>query len=325
MNNIKISIIIPAYNIEKYIIRCLRSVAAQDYDNFEAVIINDGSTDDTERLINEFITDKPNFRMISQANGGLSCARNKGIDVSTGDYIMFLDGDDELAAGALGEMTHEIENNELDALYFDADFLREDGTVFPDPPENYNRPDLSDKVQTGEKLFVECMKKQEMLVCACFYVFRKELLDIKEIRFYPGIIHEDCLFTPRLMFACSRVKHVNRCYYRYYNNSNSIMTSKNDHKEAVNYGIVADELIKSIIIKKLSISTRRYFRDYCISMYSMGRLSYIKLNDPDKELQDRYKDLKIKTDKLQDENKPYSLMESYRNKLAAIGRMVSNG
>lgn len=309
--DVSISIIIPAYNIERYIRRCLESVAVQDYGHFEVIVINDGSTDGTERIIKEFISDKPNFILKSQDNMGLSGARNTGIDLCTNEYIMFLDGDDELGRGALSEMAYEIESNKLDAVFFDAVYLNEDGKIIPDISASYNRPDVSACVQSGEELFTELMKKHRMLVCACFYAFKRDILDGIKLRFYPGIIHEDCLFTPWLMFACNRVKHLNRLFYRYYNNSNSIMTSKNDHKEAENYGIVVNELVKKYRTDHLAHSTKRYYREYCISMYLMGKASYEKLDDPDREMIDLYDKLKTPIERYKSRNRIVCLVERY--------------
>ena len=116
----KISIIIPAYNCEKYIITCLDSIYKQDYDskNYEVIIIDDGSKDKTNKLIQKYIKDKNNFLLITTENHGVSHARNVGIDNSKSKYIMFVDSDDLLAEGSLEYMDKIMNNDNFDLYQF---------------------------------------------------------------------------------------------------------------------------------------------------------------------------------------------------------------
>ncbi len=108
----KISIIIPAYNAQKYIVRCLDSIVNQANDNIEVVIVNDGSTDNTERICREYSSIYNYIKTVSQTNGGVSSARNNGIKNAQGEYILFLDADDFLAPGAIGWVIDNVKHND---------------------------------------------------------------------------------------------------------------------------------------------------------------------------------------------------------------------
>ena len=112
--NAMVSVIIPVYNTEKYILECLESVYAQSYDNFEVIIIDDGSTDKSTEIINNFILDKPNFKLIKKQNGGISSARNAGIAESKGEWLTFVDSDDFLKKDFLSNLMGKLKDYPAD-------------------------------------------------------------------------------------------------------------------------------------------------------------------------------------------------------------------
>ena len=115
---IKFSIVIPVYNIEKYIKKCINSILEQSYKNFEIIVVDDGSTDESNLLINSINDNR--IRIIKKNNGGLSSARNEGIKYVTGDYIWFVDGDDYIEPDALNKLNIKIleENPEVLCFYY---------------------------------------------------------------------------------------------------------------------------------------------------------------------------------------------------------------
>ena len=114
----RFSIIIPVYQVEKYISAALASVEAQTFADWEAVIVDDGSTDAGNSICREFCRREPRFKLIRQDNAGLSAARNTGIDAASGDYIVFLDGDDFLKSDALERFAEQLERTSPDILGF---------------------------------------------------------------------------------------------------------------------------------------------------------------------------------------------------------------
>ena len=123
----KFSIIIPVYNTSKYLDRCLDSIFNQYYKNYEVIIINDGSTDDSDIIIKNKIKTKKNVLYISKDNGGLSSARNAGVNVSSGEYLLFLDSDDYYCDGFLDKLCNEVGN--ADVLRYQVQDVFPDGKV----------------------------------------------------------------------------------------------------------------------------------------------------------------------------------------------------
>jgi glycosyltransferase involved in cell wall biosynthesis len=129
MEIIKLSFIVPVYNVEKYLRKCVDSLLAQDYDNYEIILVDDGSTDDSWQIIQEYVRrfrglEDERVRGIHQENGGLSAARNTGIAAAMGEYLCFVDSDDYWEENVLGGLMEQIERDELDVLRFDYQNVR---------------------------------------------------------------------------------------------------------------------------------------------------------------------------------------------------------
>ena len=107
----KLSIVVPVYNVSQYLDRCVLSLTNQEYDNCEIILVDDGSTDDSGKKCNEWEKKDGRIRVIHKINGGLADARNAGIEIATGDYIAFVDGDDAVLPEMYKKMILEIENN----------------------------------------------------------------------------------------------------------------------------------------------------------------------------------------------------------------------
>ena len=122
-----VSIIIPVYNVEKYLRQCLDSVLAQTYTNLEVILVDDGSTDLSNAICREYCEEDSRFRLYRKENGGASSARNVGLDKSTGEYLYFLDSDDEISRDAIAKMLACACDNQADLVFIEARSKREDG------------------------------------------------------------------------------------------------------------------------------------------------------------------------------------------------------
>ncbi len=127
VNNIDISVIIPAYNRGKFITKCIDSVLSQETVTFEVIIVDDGSTDNTLEICNSYAAEHSNIRVIHQENKGMASARNAALDIATGDYITFLDSDDNMAKDALFDMLTVLRENNVDAVIGEYDLVDESG------------------------------------------------------------------------------------------------------------------------------------------------------------------------------------------------------
>lgn len=209
-----ISIIVPVYNVEKYLQRCLNSIALQTYDHFEAILIDDGSSDNSPQICDDYKQRDRRFQVIHQSNQGLSAARNHGLDVAKGDYITFIDSDDWVSADYLSELYSLTKNNQADM----AIASHQHTTTFPaketkikSSVKNYSRQ---------EALFELIAKQNQPFVISCGKLYRKELFN--EIRFPVGKYHEDEFTSHLLISRASKIVYSNKILYFYYQRPNSI-------------------------------------------------------------------------------------------------------
>lgn len=278
-----ISVIIPVYNVDRYLVECLDSVFNQTYKNFDVIAIDDGSTDGSSLILNTYKQQYSNINVVTQRNQGLSAARNTGIDCSNGDFIIFLDSDDRLHPDALLMCNNYINRFNVDIILFSG-FAFADG--IPDEKiinMNYNRPvQLLNKPMCTNLLFNYFIEKNEYIVSACFYIFSREILN--NLRFMPGIYHEDNLFTTLLLLNSSNFRGVcvpDQLYERRVR-ADSITTKKKNFKHIAGYKAVADSLLEfnlndSNYNDKLNIFIQKTYFTCSILLNYVG-LSYSSLN-----------------------------------------------
>ncbi len=267
MKNIKFSIIIPTYNVDKYISKTLESILLQKYNNYEIIIVDDGSTDNTRQIINS-IKDK-RIKLICQKNSGVSKARNEGIKNSKGDYIIFVDGDDYLENYTLEYIFNEIKNSKKNTT-----FIGKFNTVFEKGcTRNCKCEELeSERINDKSKSDVMDYLYSKRIIYAVwrFVSSRKTIVD-NDLFFKEGIIHEDEEWVPRLLAASNNFKLLEKPFYNYRIRKRSIMTSKrNDLYREECLIKVSQELLnsakntKSIINKKIFLrnSYKNLFQAY---------------------------------------------------------------
>lgn len=241
---LKFSIIIPVYNVERFLHDCLESVERQTFGNWEAVCVNDGSTDDSAAILEEFAERDPRFMVVAQPNGGLSSARNTGIKAATGDYVLFLDSDDWLEDDALEVLAHQL--NGEDMLCFS-------GRRFFEETQTFNSADqLEEKTfGSGMDYYDEnaLLHRDFAFVCVVLRVYKRAFLTINDLRFKEGIYHEDNLFTPIACYHAQKVKQINACLYNYRVRSSSITTTANAKRLSDLMGI-ANELAAFFVLNE---------------------------------------------------------------------------
>ncbi|MDN3652658.1 glycosyltransferase [Thalassotalea ponticola] len=215
----KLTIVVPVYNVEDYLARCLVSISEQGLNNseYEVICVNDGSTDNSKDIALEHSNLFVNFRLICIENAGLSNARNIGLQHSRGEYVYFIDSDDFLAIGALNLLLTEAIEKKLDFLGFD--MLRTSGNSIP----KVNSLRSMSPIVHGLKFIAENNYNNG----ACAYLVRKKVLTENDIYFARGKMCEDGPFTTETLSKCERVSYTPTAIYAYYQNPNSITTSHN--------------------------------------------------------------------------------------------------
>lgn len=232
---IKLSIIIPVYNVEQYLEKCLQSCLSQDipHNDYEIIVVNDGSPDGSLAIAERIAKSATNITVISQENGGLSVARNTGMSVAKGDYIWFVDSDDWIETNCLKQLTETLYKEQLDALVINGIKVIGDKQTFIKGKE------YSNCIFTG----LEYLEKTIVNCAAVKTIYRRNKLRENNIVFLPGIYHEDAEFTPRIYYYIDRIKITNN--YIYYNrlNVNSITQTANP-KKGFDLITVAESLFK---------------------------------------------------------------------------------
>lgn len=217
----KISVIVPVYNIEGYIERCLKSIQKQTYPRFEVIIIDDGSTDNSLLLCQKFAKKYRNFRVINQKNQGLSTARNTGIKQATGDFLAFVDGDDEILPNFLADlmMAAETADAEIAICGFFEVYPKNTRIV-----KTKSRQSMT--VKTGREAVKDLLIFQKNIEIVTWNkLYKKELFH--KVRFPVGKICEDNLTTYKLLARAKKVVYLDLALYRYFRRNNSITKQTN--------------------------------------------------------------------------------------------------
>jgi len=220
--DVKLSIIVPVYNVEAYLRRCIDSLLCQDLpDNeYEIILVDDGSLDNCPAICDSYANEHPNIRVIHRKNGGLSAARNSGIKEAKGKYIQFVDSDDYLEPYVLGTLVKKMDEDRLDVLRFNYRNINEQHEVFN--PNKTSKPfmDYRDEIYDGLTFLTN------KLGFACYawqFMIRKDLTDT--CLFKEGIYFEDTEWAPRLLLASERVTSTDLLVYNYQTRTGSITNS----------------------------------------------------------------------------------------------------
>jgi glycosyltransferase involved in cell wall biosynthesis len=233
-----VSIIIPAYNSSDYLAECIESAQKQTLKNIEIICVNDGSFDNSLKIIEDFAAKDKRITVVSKKNGGLSSARNAGIKCVHGKYILFLDSDDMIKNDTAEKLSKYSEKNNLDLLFFDADSFFESkemeakNAVFND---YYHGSKEINEVLSGSELFVKLRENGDYRTSACMQLIRTERLIQNKIEFYEGILHEDNLFTFENILMAKRAAKRNWALYLRRVHEDSIMTTKVSFRNVYGY------------------------------------------------------------------------------------------
>lgn len=218
-----VSVVVPVYNVEKYLRQCIDSVLAQTYEHFEIILVDDGSTDESKAICEEYIAKDDRIRLVCQKNAGASAARNRGLKVSEGAYIYFLDSDDWLERTALQELVEKAAREKAEVVFFKAYSIDDDSGRISDKHYNHKKNYPTD---IGYKILKEQLNSKEFHVTPWSMFFRRDFLERTKISFIEGIIYEDMVFAYKVFCEAKCVAHLPKfLYYRRYR-ENSVMTSK---------------------------------------------------------------------------------------------------
>lgn len=198
-----ITIVVPIYNVEQYLERCIKSIVSQTYENIEILLVNDGSPDNSQKIMEKWGKKDKRIKCLYKENGGLSDARNYGIKRSKGKYICFIDSDDYIDKDYVKKLYYAIKENNAEISWCNIRTVNDNGKT---GTINQNEEDLW----------------SFEMASACNRLFLKDLFIKNDISFPKGLWYEDLATTPRLFFKAKKVVFVDSELYSYYYNSESI-------------------------------------------------------------------------------------------------------
>lgn len=255
-NSFLISIVIPVYNVEKYLQECISSIKNCDKDKIEIIFVDDGSTDQSGIICKNYSEKNYNVKYVRQENKGLSEARNTGIRKATGEYILFLDSDDYLYPNALEQIQNDITMNN------ECDFYIGRAYEFLDGDKKYDLCQMDYdliKEKTPIEIFQRLDKNPEFWFAAWLIIIRRQFLLENTLFFKSGIYHEDELWVPTVFVKASSIGMLNYGFYCYRKNREGSIVSAPKIKREFDKLIIVEEFDKIDLLenKKIYIIRKR--------------------------------------------------------------------
>ena len=219
-----LTVVIPVYNVEKYLNRCLESILIQEWKNYDIIMVDDGSTDRSPQICDDYVKAYDFISVIHKENGGLSDARNTGLSQAKGEYVYFPDSDDWLEPDTFIALAEALESQKFDIISFNREFIKgEEDVIISDPVEN--------QVFEGKDAFVHMLKHSYITGFVNDKIYRKSLFVDHDILFPKGKYYEDLGTNYKLFLSAKKVYATNQKYYHYLiDNPDSITQSWNEKK-----------------------------------------------------------------------------------------------
>jgi glycosyltransferase involved in cell wall biosynthesis len=232
-NNAVISVIVPIYNVELYLKRCVDSIVEQSYANIEIILVDDGATDNSPDICDSYAKTDYRIRVVHKENGGLSSARNAGINIMNGEYVLFIDSDDYIEKDMISKLYLVAQEKNADIVT--CQFIK----VFDDGHHEYYTDNKNMKTWTGEQSLVQMFYPGGIGWSACNKMYRAALF--KNVRYVEGVYWEDMATTYKLYEKCNVVVETPyRLYFYYIRNSG--ITGKKSTKRAHDAILITEEL-----------------------------------------------------------------------------------
>lgn len=225
-----VSIIVPIYNVEQYLVECLDSLVNQTLQDIEIICVNDGSPDNSADIVRKYMQADSRIKLIEQENRGLSGARNAGLKVAKGEYVYFMDSDDWLEKDAMNVCYLAAIRGNVDVVLFDALSFVDGVEKYSEEIQNdYDRSKLlqsyANYAMPAKQFFKQMIQTGAMRASVCLNFIRRDLLIKNDLTFEEGLIHEDELFTPQLYALASTMMYIPRMFFHRRVRPGSIMTS----------------------------------------------------------------------------------------------------
>lgn len=263
-----ISVIVPIYNVEKYLNRCVESILSQSYTDFELILVDDGSPDKCPELCDEWGKKDERIKVIHKENGGLSSARNAGIEMAKGDYFAFVDSDDFIHPDYLKLLYKALITSNADVAICDFFNFKEEKEVFLKDEEIENIAEFNNyNVFLPNDVFK--YNQQVILEVAWNKLYSRKLFN--DIRFPLGKIHEDTGTYYKLLSISTKIVFINNILYFYFKNQNGIIATEFSEKKFDSVIFCLEEID---FFKKLSQKEKKYNVLVRLSTFRCAKIFY---------------------------------------------------
>lgn len=290
MNSL-VSIVIPVYNVEKYLKECVDSAINQTYKNIEIILVDDGSKDNSGKICDEYKEKDERVIVIHKENGGLSDARNCGMANANGEYIYFLDSDDYILENTISELLEKAIENSSDFVFFGATSFLDDDTSVKKTMTYDRKGDYG--TSSGPEMINRLYNNGDFYTAIPLMFYRKSFIDKNNLEFYCGILHEDNLFSVQAFLAAKTVTHLNKIFYQRRMRDESIMTVPFSKRNFIGYLTCIDEFSKIYDICDDGSPEKTFLRKFICARSSIIVNEYFNLSkDCQKELDNDYNHLK---------------------------------
>lgn len=259
----KYSFIIPIYNGEKYIDRCIPSILNQAYENLELIVINDGSTDKSLNKLKKYVMKDNRIKIFSiSKNSGVSNARNYGLEKVTGDYVIFVDIDDLIDVNMLVCIESSLAGNMgVDIVKYDYLSITDTNNI-----ENNHSIKINNNILNGTQVFTDLVEKKIPFDMNCIYAFNTSYIKTNNFKFEVGKYHEDFGLIPYILIKANRVMLIDKVLYYYVQSQNSITRNVDNNQKLKRFKDILyhfDNLFQKIKKESsIAIKVKKIFMSY---------------------------------------------------------------
>lgn len=277
-----VSVIIPVYQVEKYIRKCINSVINQTYQNIEILLIDDGSPDNSGRICDEYALKDNRVKVIHKKNEGVSSARNMGLDICCGEYIMFLDSDDYIAEDAVEKALNALVLNQSDICVFNVVLITEDGEVIDDGRE---ANPIVNEIITADDFYKKFREGNCWYYIISNKLYRRKIFE--ELRYPVGKIHEDSFVIHNIIDRSQTTVCIDDKLYYYVQTKNSIMRNAYSAKRLDDAEATLERSL--FFLQKNKIDELQYALNLALYILNEG---YLKLDRGDEFVKERFFEIK---------------------------------
>ncbi|SCJ97883.1 Hyaluronan synthase [uncultured Blautia sp.] len=278
MNSL-VSVIVPIYNVEKYLERCISSILEQSYNNIEVILVDDGSNDGCPIICDKFERKDARVKVVHKPNGGLSSARNAGLEQMKGEYITFIDSDDWVEVNFVERMVEAISKSKVDVVQCGYCKKNDDNVVYVST--------LTNEIVYGkDKILKSFFVTQNYQTMACMKLYKSEIF--RKIKFHEGKNNEDTIYFADYIDKVNSIQVINDVLYNYYVNTNSIMHSELTKRKVEDAYFSGEYMLKKCEEKypEFTLYMRRNICDFSIGLYMQADNSQKQLK---KEIYKKFK------------------------------------